>query len=127
MGGAGEEAGEDTPRVGQCGGGHCQRLVRWRRLPSMKVCMTALFLGVACFLFQAGAAEPTEAERKSFLETKVKAEKGDAKAQTLLGIFYQDGDGVPKDDAEAVKWYRKAADQGHALAQYFLGYKYQYG
>ena len=26
MGGAGEEAGEDTPRVGQCGGGDCQRL-----------------------------------------------------------------------------------------------------
>ena len=50
----------------------------------MKACLTALFLGVACFLFQAGAAEPTEAERKVFLETKVKAENGDAKAQFNL-------------------------------------------
>ncbi len=93
----------------------------------MKVCLTALFLGVACFLFQAGAAEPTEAERKRFLETKVKAEKGDAKAQTLLGISYLDGDGVPKDDAEAVKWYRKAADQGYAPAQLNLGFMYENG
>ena len=29
--------------------------------------------------------------------------------------------------AEAVKWYRKAAEQGHAEAQYALGYSYQYG
>ena len=28
---------------------------------------------------------------------------------------------------EAVKWYRKAADQGHARAQYFLGSCYDYG
>ena len=90
----------------------------------MKACLTALYLCVACFLFQAGAAEPTEADRKRFLETKVKAEKGDAKAQTLLGIFYQLGAGVPKDDAEAVKWYRKAADQGYATAQFNLGVIY---
>ena len=93
----------------------------------MKVCLTALFLGVACFLFQAGAAEPTEAERKSFLETKVKAEKGDAKAQTLLGDMYGDGLGVAKDEAEAVKWYRKAADQGYATAQFNLGVMYAFG
>ncbi len=88
----------------------------------MKACLTALYLCVACFLFQAGAAEPTEAERKRFLETKVKAEKGDAKAQTLLGdIMYGNGEGVDKDYVEAVKWYRKAADQGHAGAQVNLG------
>ena len=28
---------------------------------------------------------------------------------------------MPEDDAEAVKWYRKAAEQGHADAQYNLG------
>ena len=30
------------------------------------------------------------------------------------------GGGLPKDAVEAVKWYRKAADQGHASAQYEL-------
>lgn len=37
------------------------------------------------------------------------------------------GVGVPKDKAEAVKWYRKAADQGNADAQYYLGMMYELG
>ena len=38
--------------------------------------------------------------------------KANARAQFNLGVMYANGDGVPKDAAEAVKWYRKAADQG---------------
>jgi peptidoglycan hydrolase-like protein with peptidoglycan-binding domain len=34
---------------------------------------------------------------------------------------------VPQDDAEAVKWYRKAADQGSAAAQNHLGLMYDNG
>ena len=37
------------------------------------------------------------------------------------------GDGLPQDAAEAVKWYRKAADQGYAKAQYNLGVCYTQG
>ena len=44
------------------------------------------------------------------------AEQGDAKAQFSLGFMYANGQGVPKDDAEAMKWYRLAADQGYAAA-----------
>lgn len=44
------------------------------------------------------------------------AEQGDATAQNNLGVMYEYGLGVPKDDAEAVKWYRMAAEQGNALA-----------
>ena len=40
---------------------------------------------------------------------------------TIWAICYHDGQGVAKDDVEAVKWYRKAAEQNHALAQYNLG------
>ncbi len=32
-----------------------------------------------------------------------------------------------EDKAEAVKWFRKAADQGNADAQYHLGLCYYYG
>lgn len=39
------------------------------------------------------------------------AENGDARAQTILGDMYAKGFGVNKDEAEAVKWYRKAADR----------------
>ena len=35
--------------------------------------------------------------------------------------MYENGKGVPQDDAEAVKWYRMAAEQGDADAQFNLG------
>ena len=41
--------------------------------------------------------------------------------------MYELGRGVPQDDAEAVKWYRKATEQGHAEAQYILGVMYAEG
>jgi uncharacterized protein len=42
--------------------------------------------------------------------------------------MYREGRGVPKDVAEAEKWYRRLADeQGDASTQYFLGYLYEQG
>jgi hypothetical protein len=38
--------------------------------------------------------------------------------------MYSNGHGVPKDEAEGVQWYRKAAEQGDAAAQYNLGVMY---
>lgn len=55
---------------------------------------------------------------------KVIAEQGDANAQFNLGYRYFHGDGVIEDDVEAVKWYHKAAAQGHAKAQVNLGICY---
>ena len=45
------------------------------------------------------------------------AEAGDANAQYKLGLSYEYGKGVPQDYMEALKWYRKAAGQGHAAAK----------
>ena len=39
--------------------------------------------------------------------------------------MYFQGDGVPQDYAEAVKWYRKAAEQGDDVAQFKLGEMYK--
>ena len=55
------------------------------------------------------------------------AEQGDARAQFNLGIMYDNGEGVFKDEAEAVKWFRLAAEQGHADAQFNLGVTYANG
>ena len=55
------------------------------------------------------------------------AKKGDAVAQWMLGVAYARGNGVPKDEAEAVKWYRLAAAQGSADAQWSLGVAYSDG
>ena len=41
--------------------------------------------------------------------------------------MYREGPGLPQDYAEAVKWYRKAADQGYAYAQNNLGLMYRDG
>ena len=62
-----------------------------------------------------------------FDETMEKATQGEAWAQFNLGIMYANGRGVPENDAEAVKWFRKAADQGFAIAQYNLGLMYAQG
>ena len=55
------------------------------------------------------------------------ADQGDADAQYNLGVMYANGQGVPKDDVQAVKWYRLAADQGDADAQALLGIAYADG
>jgi hypothetical protein len=43
------------------------------------------------------------------------------------GKSYYDGDGVPQDFDEAVKWWRKAAEQGFAAAQWNLAECYYNG
>jgi hypothetical protein len=44
-----------------------------------------------------------------------------------LGAEYYSGTGVAKDTPEALRWYRKAGDQGYAAAQYNLGQAYNLG
>ena len=53
-----------------------------------------------------------------------RAEQGDADAQYGLGChyFYNDGGVVEKDEVEAVKWLRRAAEQGHLKAAFLLGW-----
>jgi uncharacterized protein len=41
--------------------------------------------------------------------------------------MYAEGDDVPENDVEAVKWYRLAAEQGNVIAQYNLGNMYREG
>jgi len=55
------------------------------------------------------------------------AVQGNAKAQSMLGTMYSNGQGVPQDYAKAKKWYRKAAVQGLAEAQSELGFMYMVG
>ena len=52
--------------------------------------------------------------------TRVKAKQGESWAQFNLGLQYEYGLGVEKDENEAMRWYRAAAKQGYARAQWFL-------
>ena len=58
------------------------------------------------------------------------AVQGDAVAQFaqfVLGVMYDNGQGVAQDYQEAAKWYRLAAAQGNAFAQSNLGMMYDRG
>lgn len=50
-----------------------------------------------------------------------------ADAQYRRGLIYDYGLDGKQDDAKAVVWYEKAANQKHVEAQYRLGLKYQFG
>ncbi len=81
---------------------------------------------------QAGLQESYDAydrgDYKTALEEfRILAEQGYAKAQYNLGFMYATGEGVAKDNTEAMKWFRKAAEQGYADAQYSLGIMYANG
>ena len=50
-----------------------------------------------------------------------------AEVQFNLGYMYEYGKGVAKNYEEALKWYRKAANQNLAAAQFNIGYMYAEG
>ncbi|MDH3466506.1 MAG: protein kinase [Gammaproteobacteria bacterium] len=52
---------------------------------------------------------------------------GMLEAKYYVGLMYDTGKGVPRDDAEAVKWYRRAAEQGYDPAQNAMGVMYAQG
>src|SRR6266568_1122061 len=55
------------------------------------------------------------------------ADQGDPEAQWQLGRLALAGQGVPRNEAEAVYWYRRAAEQGDPELQWQLGLKYLHG
>lgn len=72
-------------------------------------------------------AEASKWYRKAFERRReaVEHEQSDADARYWLGRLYYEGKGVEEDDAKAAEWFLKAADQGHADAQYRLGRLYE--
>jgi hypothetical protein len=67
------------------------------------------------------------AATRSLPELQEIAGQGDADAQWQMGLRYHDGDGVPRDDAQAMQWYLRAAEQGNVEAQGALGSYYWAG
>ncbi len=55
------------------------------------------------------------------------AEKGDVKAQYILGYMHENGHVATQDFALAAKWYRMAAEQGDAISEISLGLLYEHG
>jgi TPR repeat protein len=64
---------------------------------------------------------------KAFQILKHNAERGDSRAQYLLGTLYRIGKGVPPDEHDAFRWYKLAAEDGLLEAQYQIGMMYLQG
>ena len=98
---------------------------REQLLARLKKFSPVIILSVFCLL--AFSAYKLFEEKIEFYHLNFKANGGDYIAQNNLGVIYEIGEGVPQDYKDAVKWYRKAAEQGHATAQLSLGLMYHYG
>jgi hypothetical protein len=101
----------------------------WRKLLSVRTGASThtarwhiLLCAVSCLL-----AIPPFGYAQNILDLKTRAEAGDVPAQLALAKAYHLGDGVAKDEAEAVRWWEKAAEHGDAAGQINLGIAYQFG
>jgi len=63
----------------------------------------------------------------AYKEFLAAAKAGHADSQFNVGLMYEKGIGVGKDEKEAVVWYGKSAALGNAAAQYNLGVLYENG
>ena len=106
--------------------------------PSMKNLIRIISLTLAVFLgsvgtgwgadFNKGLAAAQSGDFATALhEWTPLAKQGDADAQFSLGVMYEKGEGVAKDNKAAVKWYTLAAEQGFADAKFNLGVMYVNG
>lgn len=86
------------------------------------VCVTAVMAFALTHAAKAGDWSPAQ-----IAKYRTAAQTGDADAQWMLGYAYAYGKGVPKDDAQAVKWYHRAVQQDYAKAQNNLGAMYASG
>ena len=86
---------------------------------------TLPLLALAALLAGGCALFPPRAE--SFGSLLARAEAGDAEAQNEVGVRYEDGNGVERNDVLAAEWYRKSAEQECALGEYNLSTAYFYG
>lgn len=55
------------------------------------------------------------------------ADRDDVDAAYNLAVIHHHGDGVARDDAQALKWYKFAAERDDAVAQYQVGLMYLNG
>src|SRR5260370_42113148 len=91
---------------------------RWISWPECDEMTTLLKIAasVTCVAVICGAAilwpvyKEKATERKLAEAARLRAEQGDANAQYSLGNMYRNGQGVPEDYAEAVRWFRTAAE-----------------
>ena len=99
-------------------------------MPEPRVRLIAVLAIVIGMSARIGEAPDTDVPSE-LVGLRARAEQGEFDAQVSLGFKfgfkYRRGDGVQENDADAVRWYRLATEQGDADAQNNLGGMYASG
>ena len=66
----------------------------------------------------------SENYEEAFQELLPLAQKGNAVAQSHIGVMYRSGYGTEKNREEALKWFIKSAQQGHDFSGFMAGIVY---
>jgi TPR repeat protein len=67
----------------------------------------------------------SSSDERYLAELRARIARGDVEAEVAFGNLYESGQSVlPLDPARAAEWYRRAADKGHAGAQFNLANMY---
>jgi TPR repeat protein len=98
-------------------------------MTKLQIKLGLIAIATAILLLPGGLAlaqstDQASAKKKAIADLREIAYAGNVNAQVQLGVIYLTGDGVAKDDVEAVKWLRKAADQDNPLAERYLAEMY---
>ncbi len=89
--------------------------------------LTVLALVLAAPVWPSPASAVDYIWEQVFAKRLKQAEAGDADAQYAVGEAYLKGRGPTVNPQEALKWFRRAARQGHPKALYRLGYMHLRG
>jgi uncharacterized protein len=103
--------------------------IGWRSFPLVSGLVGGLLVSVSP-LASAGLEEGLAAYQRgdgkaALVQLKPLATSGDAEAQYYLGrLYYYEELGLRQNYRSSAQWFHRAADQGHAAAQYKLGGMY---
>ena len=91
------------------------------------IALAAVLIGISTLVPATYLWAQQDFDELSLEDVRVLAEQDDPAAQATLGDRYLEGRGVSQDNAEALRWFRRAAEQGHAHGLFRLGWMYDGG
>ncbi|MDA9300631.1 tetratricopeptide repeat protein [Amylibacter sp.] len=108
---------------------HTNIIILIKIIPSSFLFLVLFTLGNITFANDGSGMKAFESGeyKKAYEIWLPKAKDGDPDSQAGIGVLFNFGFDVPKNNNEAMKWYRLAAEQGQSDAQAMLGRMYYHG
>jgi TPR repeat protein len=91
-----------------------------------EVLLTLLFMALGMYVW-GRCSDAYHFSPGGIANLRYEASQGDADKQTRLGVLYEEGEAVTRDDAFAAKWFEEAASLGNKTAQRKIAEMYETG